>query len=59
VVFVLHHVEELSLPEVAEICGHSLMTAKRRLGAARRRFEAMIRSRPELIERLRSAKGKS
>lgn len=57
IVFGLYHIEDLSLPEVAEICGYSLMTAKRRLAAARRRVEALVRSRPELLERLRAGRG--
>lgn len=56
IVFGLYHLEDFSLPEVAEMCGYSLMTAKRRLAAARRRVEALVRSRPELLERLRAAR---
>jgi RNA polymerase sigma-70 factor (ECF subfamily) len=53
IVFVLYNVEGLSLPEVAELCGFSLMTAKRRLGDARRRFDALLARRPALRDKLR------
>jgi RNA polymerase sigma-70 factor (ECF subfamily) len=52
VVFVLYQVEGLSLPEVAELCGYSLMTAKRRLSDARRRFEVLLAHRPALRDKL-------
>lgn len=57
IVFGLVHLEDLTLPEVAEACGFSLMTAKRRLAAARRRIEALVRTRPDLLERLRAGRG--
>lgn len=57
VVFVLYNVEGLSLPEVAEICGYSLMTAKRRLGDARRRFDALVARRPALRDKLSPTRG--
>jgi RNA polymerase sigma-70 factor (ECF subfamily) len=38
VVFVLYYLEEHSLPEIAEVCGFSARTAKRRLSHARERF---------------------
>lgn len=57
IVFGLVHLEDLTLPEVAEACGYSLMTAKRRLAAARRRIEALVRTRPELLEQLRAGRG--
>ncbi len=46
IVFTLYYLEELSLPEIAEICGYSLMTAKRRLSSARTRFKNIARSEP-------------
>lgn len=57
VVFSLYHLEELSLPEVAELCGYSLMTAKRRLASARRRVEALVRAKPELLTLLEQGRG--
>lgn len=38
IVFLLYYLEERSLPEIAEVCGFSTMTAKRRLANARERF---------------------
>jgi RNA polymerase sigma-70 factor (ECF subfamily) len=38
-VFSLYYLEEASLPEIAEVCGFSTMTAKRRLSRARTRFK--------------------
>jgi RNA polymerase sigma-70 factor (ECF subfamily) len=57
VVFVLYQVEGLSLPEVAELCGYSLMTAKRRLSDARRRFEVLLAHRPALRDKLAQREG--
>ena len=57
IVFVLYNVEGLSLPEVAELCGYSLMTAKRRLSDARRRFDALIAHQPALHAKLSSTRG--
>jgi RNA polymerase sigma-70 factor (ECF subfamily) len=48
IVFVLHYVERHSAPEIAELCGYSLSTAKRRLASATRRFEAIVAASPEL-----------
>jgi RNA polymerase sigma-70 factor (ECF subfamily) len=48
VVFVLHHVEGCTLHEVAELCGYSHTTAKRRLSDAHRRFAALIAKHSEL-----------
>ena len=42
-VFVLRHVEELELTEVAKATGCSLATTKRRLARAERHFEALAR----------------
>lgn len=52
VVFVLHFVEERTLNEVAELCGYSLATAKRRLKAANRRFESLLTKTPDLARLL-------
>jgi RNA polymerase sigma-70 factor (ECF subfamily) len=48
IVFVLHIVEGESLHEIAAILGYSHATAKRRLGAANRRFQALLSRDPEL-----------
>jgi RNA polymerase sigma-70 factor (ECF subfamily) len=52
-VFMLHFVEGRPLAEVAELCGFSLATAKRRLGAANRRFETLIARNTDLLSLLR------
>lgn len=54
-VFVLHFVEGHSLKEVAQMCGYSHITAKRRLKAANKRFRALVQHRPDLLQRLGSA----
>lgn len=53
IVFMLHFVEERPLYEVADLCGYSLATAKRRLGAANRRFQSLITNNPDLVRLLR------
>src|SRR5690606_33618651 len=50
-VFLLYYLEELSLPEVAELCGFSTMTAKRRLQGARVRFQKLVQKEPLLKDR--------
>lgn len=52
VAFMLHYVERHSASEVAELCGYSLSTAKRRLASAARRFEAIVAASPELSRAL-------
>jgi len=47
IVFVLHFVEGYSLREVADLCGFSLRTAKRRLGAVNSRFRKLAAEHPE------------
>jgi len=47
IVFVLHFVEGYSLADVADLCGFSLRTAKRRLGAANDRFRKLTAEHPE------------
>lgn len=44
IVFLLYYLEEHSLPEIAEACGFSTMTAKRRLSKARERFRRQMSS---------------
>lgn len=53
-VFVLHLVEGHSLKDVAERCGYSHITAKRRLKAASTKFRILLRSRPDLLSRFDS-----
>jgi RNA polymerase sigma-70 factor (ECF subfamily) len=48
IAFMLHYVERHSASEIAELCGYSLSTAKRRLAGAARRFEAIVAASPEL-----------
>lgn len=48
IVFMLHYVDRNSAIEIAELCGYSLSTAKRRITRATRRFEAMVAASPEL-----------
>src|SRR5690606_16748717 len=52
----LYYLEELSLPEVAELCGFSTMTAKRRLQGARVRFQKLVQKEP-LLKDLGSVSG--
>ena len=47
-VFLLHVLEDKTLREISELCGHSLATAKRRLRRATRRFERLVEREPEL-----------
>lgn len=49
VVFVLYYLEEHSLPEIAEVCGFSARTAKRRLSHARERFRKHMTRDPHLV----------
>lgn len=48
IAFMLHYVDRHSTAEIAELCGYSLSTAKRRLARATRRFEAIVAASPEL-----------
>ncbi len=48
IAFMLHHVDRHSAAEIAELCGYSLSTAKRRIERATRRFEAMVAASPQL-----------
>lgn len=52
IAFMLHYVERHSAAEVAELCGYSLSTAKRRLARATSRFEAIVAASPELYRSL-------
>ena len=48
IVFSLHVLEARTLHEIAELCGYSLATAKRRLAAANKRFSSLIAKNPDL-----------
>jgi RNA polymerase sigma-70 factor (ECF subfamily) len=48
VLFVLRHIEGLELTELAEMCGCSLATVKRRLARGNQRFRAITRADPVL-----------
>jgi RNA polymerase sigma-70 factor (ECF subfamily) len=50
IAFMLHYVDRHSTAEIAELCGYSLSTAKRRLARATRRFEAIVEASPELAK---------
>lgn len=56
VVFMLHFVEGRTLAEVAELLNYSLATAKRRLAAANRRFEALLGNNTDLRQLLEERK---
>jgi RNA polymerase sigma-70 factor (ECF subfamily) len=51
-VFLLHIVEGRGLSEIAELCGCSLATAKRRLARAHVRFDKLAARHPELLRLL-------
>jgi RNA polymerase sigma-70 factor (ECF subfamily) len=51
IVFMLHFVEGRTLPEIAELCGFSQTTAKRRLRAASTHFQRLAAAYPELSRR--------
>jgi RNA polymerase sigma factor (sigma-70 family) len=46
IVFSLYYLEDHSLPEIADMCGFSMMTAKRRLSKARSRFKKYMNWEP-------------
>ena len=48
IAFMLHYVERHSAAEIAELCGYSLSTAKRRLAGATRRFQKIVAASPDL-----------
>lgn len=52
VAFMLHYVDHHSTAEIAELCGYSPSTAKRRLARATQRFEAIVARSPELSRAL-------
>jgi len=58
IVFLLHVLEGKDLPEVSELCRHSLATAKRRLARANRRFAAVLAHDPDLQRLLARASDK-
>jgi RNA polymerase sigma-70 factor (ECF subfamily) len=52
IVFVLRHVDDRSLADIATMCGVSLATVKRRLARARSRVQFHIARSPELVSEL-------
>lgn len=57
IAFGLRFIDEMPLVEVAEACGCSLATIKRRLQAARQRFRRLAERDPMLAERLGGEEG--
>jgi len=55
IAFALRHLDELPLEDVAQACGCSLATIKRRLKKAETRFARLAEREPALAERLRRA----
>ena len=53
-VFLLHSMEGKTLPEISELCGHSVATAKRLLQRANGRLEKLVGREPELARLLGS-----
>lgn len=56
--FTLRFIDGRSLTEVAQMCGCSLATVKRRIVRARERFEVHARRHPDLVERLEGGEGR-
>jgi RNA polymerase sigma-70 factor, ECF subfamily len=50
IAFALRFIEGMELTEVASLCGTSLATIKRRLASARKKFESMAGTYPELSQ---------
>ena len=48
IVFSLRFMEQMQIAEIAEICGYSLRTAKRRLAQCERRFKRLAESDPDI-----------
>lgn len=48
IVFTLRYLEEMQISEIANACGYSVRTAKRRLAQCERRFKTMAQSDPEI-----------
>jgi RNA polymerase sigma factor (sigma-70 family) len=53
IVFMLYYIEGRTLGEVAELSGHSIATARRRLARANERFQYFLGKNPDLKELLR------
>jgi RNA polymerase sigma-70 factor (ECF subfamily) len=53
IAFSLRYVDGMELMEVAEVCGHSLATTKRRLARAKRKFASIASTYPELADWLK------
>jgi RNA polymerase sigma-70 factor, ECF subfamily len=48
IVFSLRYMEQLQIAEIADACGYSLRTAKRRLASCEKRFKRMAESDPDI-----------
>jgi RNA polymerase sigma-70 factor (ECF subfamily) len=57
VVFTLRYIDGLELTQIAETCGVSLATVKRRLGRASTRFTTLARRQPGLTDWIGSGSG--
>jgi RNA polymerase sigma-70 factor (ECF subfamily) len=55
-VFILRVLEGMNLDEVAEACGISVSTARRRISRAEKRFSLFLPQYPALLERLLASK---
>jgi RNA polymerase sigma-70 factor (ECF subfamily) len=58
IVFTLYFIEGRTLGEIAELSGHSIATARRRLARANERFQYFLRKNPDLMELFRSKRTK-
>jgi RNA polymerase sigma-70 factor (ECF subfamily) len=56
VVFLLHVLEGKGMLEIAELCGHSIATAKRRMSRANGRFAKLVARDPDLARLLGGAR---
>ncbi|MBN2530201.1 MAG: sigma-70 family RNA polymerase sigma factor [Deltaproteobacteria bacterium] len=55
IVFSLRYLEQMQISDIADTCGYSLRTAKRRLAKCEWRFKRMAESDPEIAARLEAS----
>lgn len=58
IVFMLYFIEGRTLGEIAELSGHSIATARRRLARANERFQYFLGKNPDLLELFRGKRKK-